>query len=122
MVRSILAVVAGYLTFSISAVVLFQVSGIHPHSTPGWSFVVFSVVYGCVFAVLGGYLAGWIAKHNELKHSVAVTLLMAVTSVVSLFLAEGDKWTQLATIFIMSPCAVLGGFLRKKRIQPDHLV
>ena len=103
------------MIFTVSAVLLFQLSGVDPHSRPDTGFMILSIIYGCVFSALGGYVTGLIAQNNETKHSIALTILLAAISTITLFLAPGEHWTEVATIFIMAPCAVVGGFLRQKR-------
>ena len=115
MIRSIVSIIGGYLIFAVSAALLFQLSGVDPHKPPDTTFIVISIIYGCVFAALGGYVSGLSARQNEIKHSIALTILLAAIATISLFFAQGDRWTEISTIFLMAPCAIIGGFLRKKQ-------
>jgi len=63
--RSTGAVLAGYLTFGISAALLFGLTGVDPNAAAPMSFMVLTALYGIAFAILGGYLAAKIA--NELS-------------------------------------------------------
>ncbi len=62
MARSIAAVIAGYLLFAASAVILFQTAGVDPEATPAAAFFVFGTLYGALFGALGGFL-----RQHQLK-------------------------------------------------------
>jgi putative membrane protein (TIGR04086 family) len=116
MLRSVAGVVAGYLLFAVSAVLLFWASGRDPHREQALSFVVFSVVYGMAFAALGGYLAAAIADRRRRLHGGVLALIIAIGATVS-FLAQpgaGSRWSQLTAILFMAPAAVLGGYVRSE--------
>jgi len=115
--RSILAVVIGYMVFAVSAFAFFQLSGRPPHQEAPFSFVVVSVVYGMAFAALGGYLAAWLSGRRPLAHAVAVAAVLALGATASLLgtLGKGAVWSQVAALVFMAPCAVLGGWLRARR-------
>jgi len=117
--RSFLSIVAGYLVFSITAVLLFRISGVNPHQSPAIEFIIGSIVYGVFFAGLGGYVSAAIARRKELTHALAVASIIAVIAIVSIILApkEGVLWSELATLLLMAPAAGLGGYLRSRRTQ-----
>ena len=114
MFRSILAVVIGYLIFGVSAWLLFQFASIDPHAAPDASFLVLGSLYGSLFAFLGGYLSAVIARKKAILHASIVAVIIAAAAIASLFLAEGSHWSELATIFLFAPMAILGGMLRKR--------
>lgn len=118
MKHSILAVVAGYLIFAVSAVALFQVSGREPHTSHETSFIVLSTLYGAFFAALGGYTAARLAGRNALRHAQLVALVIALLAVISLFVQFGKAviWSELATLLVMAPSALLGGLLRRRQM------
>jgi ABC-type transport system involved in multi-copper enzyme maturation permease subunit len=115
--RSFLSIVAGYLVFSITAVLLFRISGVDPHHSPAIEFIIGSIVYGVFFAGLGGYVSATIAKRKELAHALVVAGIIAVIAIVSLILApkEGILWSELATLLLMAPAAWIGGYLRTRQ-------
>jgi ABC-type transport system involved in multi-copper enzyme maturation permease subunit len=117
--RSFLSIVAGYLVFSITAVLLFRISGVNPHQSPTMEFIIGSIVYGVFFAGLGGYVSAAIARRKELTHALVVAGIIAVIAIVSIILApkEGVLWSELATLLLMAPAAGLGGYLRSRRTQ-----
>jgi len=121
MLRSILAVVAGYVFFAVSAFALFQLSGRPPHQAAPLAFEIGSTIYGMVFALLGGHLAARIAGRRPLAHAVAVAALLALGATISLVstLGKGAIWTQATALLLMAPSAALGGWIRSRRDSHD---
>ncbi|HZQ67967.1 MAG TPA: hypothetical protein VFA68_05545 [Terriglobales bacterium] len=119
MVRSVVAVIAGYLIFAASAVVLFRWTGRDPHAPAEIWFVIVTIVYGLFFATLAGFVAALLGKRFEMEHALAVASLIAALGAASL-LAEVKSdaiWTQLAAILIIAPSAMLGGYLRQRQVR-----
>ena len=118
MVRSVLAVIAGYLVFALSAFAFFQISGQDPHRAAPTIIMVGSIVFGTVFAFLGGYVAAWLARSRPLAHGAAVGGVLALGATISLFstLDKGAIWSQVAALALMAPCAVAGGWLRSRQV------
>ena len=118
MVRSILAVVTGYLIFALSSFVFFQVSGQAPHQAASMRVMVGSIAFGMAFALLAGYVAAWIAGRRPLVHGIAVAVLLALGAAISLLstFGSGAVWSQTAALVLMAPCAVLGGWLRMRQV------
>lgn len=119
MVRSVVAVIAGYLVFAVSAILLFRLSGHDPHAPAEIGFVLVTIVYGMLFATLAGFLAALLGKRFEMEHSLAVASLIAALGAASLLASvkSGAIWTQLAAILIIAPCAMLGGYLRQRQLR-----
>lgn len=117
--KSVLAVLAGYLVFGISAILLLQISGVDPRQEPEPGFRIWSAIYGVLFAFAGGYVAGWIAGRKEILHASAVALLLAVIATVSLIAQSdhGSLWSQVSALVFMAPAAVLGGVMRARRVK-----
>ncbi|WP_339811387.1 hypothetical protein [uncultured Imperialibacter sp.] len=113
--RNILAVVIGYLVFAVSAVLLFQMSGIDPHNDPSPGIIALTIGYGLVFSFLGGLLAQPISGSGKLTVNYFLAGLMAAFAAFSMFKSEGNHFTQLAAIFLFSPASVLGGSVYLKR-------
>jgi putative membrane protein (TIGR04086 family) len=67
-------------------------------------------------ALLGGYVAAWLAKRRPLAHGFAVAAVLALGAAISLLstLGKGAIWSQVAALVIMVPCAAIGGWLRAK--------
>jgi hypothetical protein len=119
MVRSVLAVIAGYVVFALSAILLFRLSGRDPHAPAEIGFVLVTVVYGMLFATLAGFLAALLGRRFEMEHALAVASLIAALGAASLLASvkSGAIWTQLAAILIIAPCAMLGGYLRQRQLR-----
>jgi Na+-translocating ferredoxin:NAD+ oxidoreductase RnfD subunit len=117
--RSFLSIVAGYLVFAITAVLLFRISGVDPHQSPAIGFIIGSIVYGVFFAGLGGYVTASIARQKELAHALVVAVIIALIAIVSIILApkEGVLWSELATLLLSAPAAWIGGYLKSRRVQ-----
>ncbi|MEP6787410.1 MAG: hypothetical protein ABJB40_03200 [Acidobacteriota bacterium] len=115
MIRNILAVIAGYLIFAVTAVALFSLSGIDPHTDASVPKVGLVVVYGAVFAAIGGYAAHLIASSKTLTVNYVLSFIIAGFAVFSLFASSGSHYTQVATIFLFAPLSLLGGYLHAKR-------
>jgi hypothetical protein len=109
--RSVGAVIAGYLVFGISAAVLFPATRHDPHAPASTGFMVATTIYGMVFAAAGGYLAARIAGRRPRAHAVAVAAIIALGALVSLIASPGagSTWSQTAAIFFMAPAAIVGG-------------
>lgn len=116
MVRSTGAVVAGYFIFAVSAVLLFQLSGRDPHAAAPWTFMLASVIWGGVFAMVGGWLAAHIGARRPVMHAAAVAVLVAAGAIGSMVARPSDAmWSQLSAIVVMAPCAWLGGVLAARQ-------
>jgi hypothetical protein len=71
-IRSVLAVLLGYVVFVLSASALFAVSGRDPHSQASAAFTVFAIAYGACFGVVAGLVAAWIARRAYFTHAFIV--------------------------------------------------
>ena len=111
--RSIAAVVGGYLVFALSAVALFQLSGRDPHAPQPLWFEVAAVAYGMGFAALGGCFAARIAPTRTLLHAGLVAVVVALGASVSLVASPGAgaTWSQWTALALMAPSAYVGGRL-----------
>jgi NhaP-type Na+/H+ and K+/H+ antiporter len=116
--RSIFSVIVGYLIFALSAFTLFQISGQPPHQAAPAPFMVGSIVYGAVFALVGGYVAARLARRRPLAHGLAVAVVLALGAAISLLstVGKGAIWSQVAALAIMARCAALGGWLRSRQV------
>jgi hypothetical protein len=107
--RSFAAVIAGYVVFAVSAVLLFQLSGRDPHAPQSAAFVTVTMVYGMVFAVLGGAVTVRVARVRPMLHATLLAALIALGAAVSLLASPGAgaTWSQWGAILLMAPCALL---------------
>ncbi|HYT66538.1 MAG TPA: hypothetical protein VEL51_08985 [Vicinamibacterales bacterium] len=115
MLRSIGAIAAGYLIFGASAALLFQLSGQEPHEAAPVGFKVASIVWGAVFALVAGWLTARIAGQRPATHAAIVGVLIAIGACISLLARPSDaKWSQLAALAVMAPCAWIGGLISRR--------
>ena len=116
--RSVAAVFLGYVVFAASAAALFALSGHAAHASASWAFVGVTVASGVVFAVAGGYVAGWLAGRRPVTHAMAMAAVLAAVATVSLAqtLGHGAVWSQVAALTVMAPSAVMGGWWRARAV------
>ena len=118
MLRSVAAVVGGYLNFAVFAALLFQFSRHDPHAPATARFIILSTLYGMCFAALGGFLSARLATTHKFAHAVATACLIAVgafTSLILVYMKHGSVWSQIAAIVFMAPSAILGGIFASAR-------
>jgi hypothetical protein len=121
--RSILAVIAGYLIIAVAVMALFAISfpDADPANIPAPSmgFMLFSIVYGFVFAVLGGYVTALLAKRAEMKHTLALGALGVVLGIISMVTAAGREplWYQITNMVVIAAAVLLGGYFRTRKVK-----
>jgi len=64
----------------------------------------------------GGYVAALVANRKELVHTGILTGILAVMGALSVLCPQNELplWVNLATVFPIAPCFLLGGLIRKK--------
>ena len=114
--KRVLGVVVGYVIFAGtgSGVALFQLSGQDPHGDASVSFISGAILYGAAFALLSGYVSGWIASSRPFAQGLIVAGIIALGAGVSLTatVGKGYIWSQVAALTVMAPAAAFGGWLR----------
>ncbi len=112
--RSVLAVLTGYLILAFAIVLLFFYFARGPQP-PGTGFLLFSLLYGFLFAFEGGYVAALIGKPAPLKHAWALAGFALVMWLWSTITAWGREpaWFQFANLIFL-PGILLGGFVRER--------
>jgi hypothetical protein len=115
--RSVLAVLSGYAVFAAGSLVMFRLSGHEPHADATATFKTFAILYGTGCALIGGYVAGSLAKRSPVAHASIMGLLLAAMAAISLHMSpvKSAIWTQVAALFFMAPAAILGGILCARR-------
>ena len=83
-VRSVLAVVIGFLIFAVFIRMLNVFTGIAESGGAVMNFLVLSVTWTVAAAVLAGYMAARIAGSREFPHAAALGLLMVIVSLASM--------------------------------------
>jgi hypothetical protein len=118
MLRSIGAVAAGYFIFASSGLLLFQLSGQNPHQPAALNFKLAAIIWGCVFALVAGWLTARIAPRRPATHAAILAALIATGALVSIVTSPpGAIWSQVSALIAMAPCAWLGGLRAKTSPQ-----
>jgi len=120
-IRSVIAVIAGWVVFGMSAALLFQLSGRAPHEATTTAFMIGSTMYGVIFAAVAGFLAAWLAPRRPLVHAGVVSAIIAAGAIGSFFAQPGvSGWSQMSALFCMAPAAWVGGllFTRRAAVRP----
>jgi hypothetical protein len=84
-----------------------------------WPFLMVSMVVGGCFTVLGGYVAGRIARHSFLKHALVAGALSLVLGIV-LFRSDEGPYSGVVALLgygLHLPLALLGGWLAWRRLS-----
>jgi hypothetical protein len=116
MLRSIGAVAAGYVVFGASAALLFQMSDQEPHGAAPLGFKVAAIAWGSVSALIAGWITARIAVRRPITHAAILAALIAIGAIGSMIADPGaQKWSQIAAVVIMAPCAWFGGRLARAR-------
>ncbi len=115
--RGVLAVVSGYLIFAGSAVLFFRLANVDPHSPAAIGFKMLTIAYGLAFALLGGFVAGKIARRTDLLWGIVLALEIALGATVSIIArpGAGALWTQTAALLLFAPASVVGDWIRIRR-------
>ena len=128
MVRSILAVIAGYLLMAggigaLAGVMLIVLPGIYPEpgKAPSLAFMILTFGYSAFGAVVGGYVTGVVAKRAEAKHALALGAVFVLLVIIYMMKFWGLQpvWYPVAPILIVAPAVWLGGWLRGR--QPNRV-
>lgn len=126
MLRSILAVLAGYVVMvAIVVAATYALQQIEP----GWfligapltaGYLAVNIAYSLLAALTGGYLVARLAKQAHLKHVYALATLSLAMAVLSAFASGGDQpvWYRIFLAVMMPMVVIAGGRLRVRPMQP----
>lgn len=111
--RSILAIIVGYLTMvaivlmsTLTFVRLFHIQSGHP--TPG--FMIANTIFSALAAFTGGWLAAYIAAYKPVQHGAALAIILLAFSMLMLIHpAPGQPILYQALIAIMMPLTAIAG-------------
>jgi di/tricarboxylate transporter len=115
MLKKILAVIIGYMVFAISSVLLFTLTGHHPHQDAPFNFKLITIACGVCFSILAGAVVQLIAKQNTLGLNFILASMMFAFAGISMAVSGGSHWTQLFAMFIFAPVSIVGGYIANKR-------
>jgi hypothetical protein len=126
--QSVGAVIAGYLVSAIlTAITIAALGALFPASynpeNLGW--VIFNVIYGCAFAVVGGYVLARLAPSRPFIHATVLGMLMAIFAVLTGYAvasappspeyANQPGWYYPVLAITVLPCILLGAWLYVRR-------
>lgn len=125
--QSIGAVIAGYLVSALlTGITISALGALFPESYKAENivWVVFNVIYGCAFAVIGGYVVARLAPSRPFAHATVLGMLMAVFAVIigyavsaaspSPEYANQPGWYYPALAITVLPSILLGAWLYVK--------
>ena len=120
--RSILAVIAGYLVLAVAiGLVDFILSLISPDQypngmNPATKWMIVELAIGLCLLVAGGYVTARIARRAEMRHALALGILAAAMAAVSLLVYKNRQpfWFQLVILTGAIPAALGGGRLKAR--------
>ena len=77
------------------------------------------LIMGLLMTVLGGFIASRLARRDELRHALAVGVLLLITSILTTVASKETfllipKWYQIIGLSLTLPAALLGGYFGKR--------
>ena len=111
-----MSLIVGYLIYAVALLLLWMAFGYKPKDVPPDGFLIFSIFCECLFALGGGYVAALVAGRKELVHTGILTGILVILGEFSVLCPQNELplWVNMATIFPIAPCFLLGGWIRKK--------
>ncbi len=123
MVRSVLAVVLGYVVMLVayrgSDIIL---TAFQPEFVPDPAYFVFLLGTGFFFMIAGGYVTALLAGRSEMKHALSLGALSIAMSILEriFFAADQPLWYTIALMFLSIPSALVGGYFRLRQVESEH--
>ena len=81
------------------------------------------LIIGALCTILGGYIAGWIAGTEEIKHGALVGAVSLIIGLVQTGMAGEASpvpyWHELLGYLLAIPAGALGGSLAQRRARPS---
>lgn len=122
MIRSVLAVVSGYLVMAVGVILStilaakFMLGSVAMDGSvsPTSGYLLVNVLCSFAFAVLAGYVAGAVSRRQPILHGAAVGVLMLVVAFLAASGSSGRQPTWYPPLIAIGGAglAVLGGYLR----------
>jgi hypothetical protein len=128
-VRSILAIVAGFMFIGALARVTgttLQTAGVFPavgEPVTDVARVLLETAYVAVFAITGCWLAALIAPSRPMRHALILGLLGLAFNVIVAVATWGQRptWAVLLNLALVMPYAWIGGRLREMQLERGRL-
>jgi hypothetical protein len=125
MVRSLAAIVGGYIAylflmgFTVLVLQTLLPNAFGPAAgspREGWAMGI-EIAYSVLFAIVGGYVTGLIARRAEIGHAAILAAIVLLISVVSLVAAPDSHplWYSATLALLSAAAVVVGGMLRARQ-------
>jgi hypothetical protein len=120
MLRSILAVLAGWLAVGVLVVLtdgvlhkMYPNDYVHGKVPPD-NLMMVSLATATLYSVLGGYITARLARHRPWHHILGLIVWGEVMGIVSFIFSRGQvpDWYSLALLALWFPAVCIGGYLR----------
>ena len=122
--RSILAVLAGFLTvvvLSLGTDEIFHLLQVYPpwdQPMPQPELNLLALSYRLIYTVLGGYVTARLAPHAPMRHVWILAIIGLVMgtagAIATIPMNLGPAWYPIALAVTAVPCTWLGGFLARR--------
>jgi hypothetical protein len=114
MVRSVIAVIAGIATLSLSS---FAIEAATKPAEQTRASLVFLFIYSAICVAAGGYVTAWFATRSKVRHAVIMGAIQAALVIPAMltFPEEAPLWRWLVGMVLIVPAAWCGGVLYSKR-------
>lgn len=121
MIRSIFAVIAGSVTWMVTALGMDEVLKRLMSASFGTKgevesvpLLLFMLSYSLLFSVLGGFVTAYIAGRKEIQHAFALGVLQLTMGIIATiqFFDTAPLWFHIACMSLLIPANLLGGQLR----------
>jgi hypothetical protein len=125
LLRSTGAVLLGFVAVAVLSLATDQVLHVlevyppwgQPMHDPGLNLL--ALVYRCMYAVVGGYIAARLAPHHPMRHALVLGVMGLVLSlagaIATIPMDLGPDWYPIALALTALPCTLLGGFLHRNK-------
>jgi uncharacterized membrane protein YeaQ/YmgE (transglycosylase-associated protein family) len=119
--RSISAVVGGFLTIAVLSTVtdqIFHATGVFPpDGQPMYNdgLMALALGYRIVFGLMAGFVTAWLAPRRPMRHALVLGLIgFALSSGgATVMWNMGPHWYAIAVILISIPCALFGALIHR---------
>ncbi len=122
MVLTLLSLVVGYLTISVSTALLYAtwLSGAGNTITP--QFLAFASICGLGFTTLGGWLAALVAQRAPVIHAIALSLILTIIWSFYTFTSEPQEplTLSLLNLAIGTTGVMTGGWIRLRQMKAQN--
>jgi hypothetical protein len=135
MIRSILAILAGIITLSITSFALEAVANslmrwMFPDAFPNQAAIdqnlparLFMFAYTTLCVAAGGYVTARVTRRSEVRHAVIMALVQVALTVMAMIQLydKAPLWFWITGMALVTPAAWCGGIMRAKQVKAGGL-